>query len=114
VSLCSPHPPQQRHVLARRVQHDLDRGVGEHLRERGGRGREPRLERVEQRDPHPARSVRVVRDDLHEAQQRAVAALGHELGVDPQAAAGARQRSDPRDLVLAGERGGGRCVHRGA
>ena len=38
----------------------------------------------------PSGRVGVVGDDLHEAQQRAVAALRHELGVDPEAAAPAR------------------------
>ena len=50
--LGSPDAPQQRHVLARGVQHDLDLGIGEHL---GERRRVERLERVEQRDPHASR-----------------------------------------------------------
>jgi hypothetical protein len=109
--LTLPHAPQQRDVLARGVQHNLDRRVGEHRGEWGG---VERLQRVEQRDPQAVRRVGVVGDDLDEAQQRAVAALRHELGVDPEPAAGARERCDARDLVVGGERGGRRSIHRRA
>ena len=77
------------------MQHDLDLGVGQHLGQRRG---VDLVERVEQRDPRAVRRRRVVDDDLHEAQQRAVAALGHELGVDPERAALARgERAMPSD-----------------
>ena len=93
-----PHAAQQRDVLARGVHDHLDRGIGEHL---GQRRRVDRLvQRVDHVDAHLAVGQR--HRHLHQAQQRAVAALAHELGVDPQPAGGA-------DLVgEAGQLGGGR------
>ena len=96
VELGSPHAPEDRHVLASRVQHDFDRGVPKQLRER------PDLrvrQRVDQRDADPVLGGCIVDGDLDEAQQGPVAPLGHELGVDPEPAAGARERGDGRDLV---------------
>ena len=70
----APLPAQQRHVLAAGVQDHLDRGSAS--TSASGAGSKPApSERVQQRDL-------VADDDLHEAQQRPVAALGHELGVD--------------------------------
>ncbi len=72
----APGAAQDRDVLAARVQDHLDRGVGEHLRQRSGIA-EILLQRVEHDD--------LLADaDLHEAEQRAIAALGHELRVDPE------------------------------
>ena len=71
------------------MQHDLDRGIGEHVGER--RGVEA-LERVEHDD--------LAADaELHEAQQRPVAALGHELGVDPEPALALRPLREPLDVA---------------
>ena len=84
-----PLAAQDRDVLAAGVQHDLDRGVGEHGGER--RGVEA-LERVEHDDLAPDA-------DLHEAQQRPVAALGHELGVDPEPALALRPLREPLDVA---------------
>ena len=73
-----PGAAEDRHVLAARVQHDLDRRVGKHRRQRRGIA-EVVLDRVEQHD--------LVADrDLHEAEQRPVAALGKELRVDAEPA----------------------------
>ena len=90
----APLAAQDRDVLAAGVQHDLDRGVGEHRRER--RGVEA-LERVEHDD--------LAADaELHEAQQRPVAALGHELRVDPEAPLALRALGEALDVVhLPGE-----------
>ncbi len=88
----------QRDVLAPGVHDDLDCGVGEHLGER--RSVELLGQRVNDQDA----LVRVPGfgdRELHQAQQRAVAALAHELRVQRQAAgrAGAvGQRLQP--LVL--------------
>ena len=71
-----PRAAQDRDVLAAGVQHDLDRRVGEHGGERR-RITDAALERIEH--DHLAR-----RGDLHEAEQRPVAALRHELRVDAQ------------------------------
>ena len=73
-------PAQDRHVLAPGVHHDLDRRVGEHARQR----REVRvaLERVDHLGPDAVLGIRVGHRDLHQAEQRLVAALGHELRVD--------------------------------
>ena len=79
VTVRVPDAAQDRDVLAPGVEDDLDLRVGEHAGQR--RGVERRGERVEHLDPLRSPSVR--RDgDLDEAQQRAVAALAHELGVD--------------------------------
>ena len=73
------------------MEHDLDPVVGEHGGQR--RGVEA-LERVEHRD--------LAADaDLHQAQQRPVAALGHELGVDPEAPLPLRALGQPLDVVHA-------------
>ena len=61
--------------------HDLDVGVGEDVGERAGV--EVVLERVEHLDADLV-AVRLLDRDLDEAEQRAVAALAHELGVDAQ------------------------------
>ena len=72
----APGAAEDRDVLAAGVQDHLDRGVGEHLRQRSGIA-EILLQRVEHDD--------LLADaDLHEAEQRAIAALGHELRVDPE------------------------------
>ena len=70
------------------MQHDLHLRVGPDLRQR--LVVEAR-QRVEQLDVLPAVDLH---DDLHQAQQRAVAALGHELRVDPEPAGGARGVGD--------------------
>ena len=73
------------------MQHDLDAGVGEHL---GERRRVEALERVEHRD--------LAADaDLHEAQQRPVAPLGHELRVDPEAPLAGGALGQARDVAHA-------------
>ena len=102
--LGAPRPAQDRHVLAAGVEHDLDRRVGEQLRER--RHVDP-VERVDQRDVRGVVRVLVVDRDLHQAQQRPVAALGHELGVDPDPAVRAGGARGRRHLVGARERLGG-------
>ena len=43
-------------------------------------------------------SGRILDRDLGQAQQRPVAALGHELGVDPEPSAGAGKRRDLGDV----------------
>ena len=53
---------------------DLDRRVGEHGRQRSGLEPGQRVEH-----PHV-----LVDDDLHEAEQRPVPPLGHELRVEPE------------------------------
>ena len=74
--------------------HDhLDLGVGEHARQR--RPVEALLQRVDQLDPQAGG---VVGDrELDQAQQRAVAALAHELGVERQLAAALCLRGDLGD-----------------
>ena len=68
---------------------DLDPGVGQQLRERRGIDG---VQAVEQDDLGSVRRAGIVDRDLDEAQQRPVAALGHELRVDPEAAALAGDR----------------------
>ena len=71
------------------MQHHLDAGIGEHLRERR---RVEALERVEHGD--------LAADaDLHEAQQRPVAPLGHELRVDPEAPFAGGALGQPLDVA---------------
>ena len=71
------------------MEHDLDAGVGEHL---GERGRVEALEGVEHRD--------LAADaDLHEAQQRLVAPLRHELRVDPEAPFAGGALGQARDVA---------------
>ena len=96
-----PDTAQQRDVLAPGVHDDLDLGVGEQRRER--RGVELAVEGVEHLDPHVFAGN--LDRDLHEAQERPVAALAHELGVDAQPAARARQLGELRDVVGEGEIG---------
>ena len=64
---------------------DLDLGVGEQLRERLQLGL--LVQRVEHDD---VEALLVGDDDLDQAQQRAVAALADELGVDSEPLRGAR------------------------
>ena len=78
--VCVPAAPQDPHVLTTGVHHNLDRRVGEHLRER--LGVELVLDRVEHLGPHAAGGVRVGHRDLREAKERLVAPLGDELSVD--------------------------------
>ncbi len=87
--LGAPCAAQDRDVLAAGVEHDLDRRVGEQLRQR----RDVDVPRAGRsgRSAAPSDSAEAVDRDLHQAQQRAVAALGHELGVDPEAAGCARE-----------------------
>ncbi len=101
-------PAQQRDVLAPGVHHHLHRGVRQHLRQRADV--DALIERVDQLDaaldPVPARgsgSLDRGHRQLHEAQQRAVAALAHELGIERQA---------PRRACLRRElgQGGGTCI----
>ena len=92
-----PLAAQDRDVLAAGVQHDLDRRVGEHAGQR--REVEPGAgQRVQDRDL-------LADDDLHEAQQRAVAALGHELRVDA-------RDGPPRGRARRGRRRRGRAWRR--
>ena len=92
ISVCQS-APQQRDVLAPGVQDDLDVGVGEHL---GQRRRVERLASSGSSTVDRTLAVGSSTRDLDEAQQRAVAALAHELRVDAQApgsrAPGARAR----------------------
>ena len=89
----------QRDVLAPGVHDDLDRRVGEHRRECGPV--ELLRQRVEDQDAL-ARVLAFGDRELHQAQQRAVAALAHELGVEasrpaaraPSASACSRSRSE--------------------
>ena len=93
---------RMRHVLAPGVHHHLDVRVGEHARERGEVG--VALERVEHLGAHAALGVRVGHRHLHQAQQRLVAALGHELRVDcnpPSRGCALGQLCDHERLTLA-------------
>ena len=94
-----PDAAQQRDVLAAGVHDDLDGGVGEHGRER--RRVERVVERVEDLDATSPSGRH--RGDLDEAQQRPVAALAHELRVDPEAPGGAGQLGERGDGAVAGE-----------
>ena len=72
------------------MEDDLHAGVRHELRQRG-RVAHAVLHRVEHDD--------LVADaDLHEAQERPVPALGHELGVDPEAPLVASARRQALDL----------------
>ena len=89
-----PHAAQQRDVLAAGMHDDLDRGIGEDLRQR------LRVERAVQRvEDLDAQAVGSLDGDLHEAQERLVAPLAHELRVDAQAAACARHVGKLRDVA---------------
>jgi hypothetical protein len=104
----SPRAPQDRDVLAGGVQDDLDLGIGEHLRER----LEVELaQRVEERGADAVRLVLVGHGDLHEAQQRPVAPLRHELRVDAEPAGRAGQFGDLGDHFAAGQRGNRFLLH---
>ena len=86
-----PLAPQDRHVLAPGVQDDLDRRIGEHLGERR------RVKAPDERIEH----LHVLSDhDLHEAEQRAVAALRHELGVQAETAVLVRGVGEALDVRL--------------
>ena len=101
-----PGPAEDRDVLAAGVEHDLDRRVGEQVRDRARV--DPALERVDQRDVRSgAVGGFVVDRDLDQAQQRPVAALGHELGVDPDPSVRARDGRRRRHFLGARERLGG-------
>ena len=103
VDLGLPRPAQDRDVLATGVQHDLELGVAEQLRQR----RDVDVgQRVDQQDDRVTRLLRGVDRDLDEAQQGAVAPFGHELRVDPEPAGRAR------DLGGAGDLLGGRKIPR--
>ena len=73
-------PAHERDVLAPGVDDHLDRGVGEDRRQR--RAVEVLLERVDQLDPLGIGGIRVGDRQLDQAEQRAVAALAHELRVE--------------------------------
>ena len=90
VNVALPLAAQDRDVLAAGVQHDLDRGVGEHLGQRRG------VER--RRSSGSSTATSSPTDDLDQAQQRPVAALRHELGVDPEPALRACALRQARDL----------------
>ena len=90
-----PHPPQQRDVLAPGVHDDLDGGIGEHLAQR--RWVETVVERVEDLHAHPAVGAGVGHGDLDETQQRPIPTLAHELGVDAEPRARARELGDLGD-----------------
>jgi hypothetical protein len=62
------------------VHHDLDGRVGEHARQRREVG--VALQRVDHLGADAVLATRVGHRDLHQAEQRLVAALGHELRVD--------------------------------
>ena len=59
----------------------------------------------------PVGTVRVLDGDLGQAQQRPVAALGHELGVDPEAPSLARDRRGGGDVGGARKRRCGGWCH---
>ncbi len=88
--LASERAAQERDVLAPGVHHDLDQRVFEHPRKRLA-GRLVR-ERVDDLDPLSARAVGD--RQLDQAQQRAVAALAHELRVEREPPRRARVRRD--------------------
>ncbi len=75
---------QDRHVLAAGVHDHLDRGVGQHARERAGV--ELVGDRVQHLGADAVLALVVGHRDLDQAQLRLVAPLGHELGVDRQPA----------------------------
>ena len=101
--LGSPGAAQDRDVLAPRVQHDLDLRFGEQLGERADV--ELEVERVDQDRPDAARRFGVFDRDLGQAQQRPIAPLRHELGVDPEPAAGTRERCARGDVPRARQHG---------
>ena len=80
-------PAHERDVLAAGVHDDLDPGVREHRCQR--RAVELLGQRIEHQDAL-ARVLPFGDRELHQAQQRAVAALAHELGVQRQAPGRAR------------------------
>ena len=80
--LGAQHAAQQRDVLAPGVHDDLHRRVGQHARPARRRRSPRRAGRA--RDAPAARRRRVGDGELDQAQQRAVAALAHELGVERQ------------------------------
>ena len=82
------------------MEHHFDRGVAEqpdYRRDVDG------AERVDQGYPVAGGRVRRVHHDLYQAQQRAVAALRHELGVDADASALARRRRGRRHVLRGGQ-----------
>ena len=106
--LGAPGPTQDRDVLAPGVQDDFDRRVGQ---QRGQWSEVDRLVEAVDHDRPDARraGARVLDRDLGQAQQRPVATLGHELGVDPEPPAGRGQAPRPRRrrLIQPGARGRG-------
>ena len=89
MQLHAPDPLEDRHVLGTRVEDDLDLGIGQDGRERPGI--EPVADRVEQLDPRLRRAPAGRQRDLHQAEERAVAALGDELRINRHTAVLARQ-----------------------
>ncbi len=90
-------PAQERDVLAPGVHHDLDRRIGEDRRER--RAVEIVRERVEEHDPLPR--IGLVGDrQLDQAEERAVAALAHELRVQGQPPRGARPVGEGLETIV--------------
>jgi hypothetical protein len=84
------------------VEHDLDRRVGEQLRDRGHV--DLALERIDQVDTRLALGAGVIVDgDLHQAQERPVAALGHEFGIDADTPVLAREARRRRHVVGGGD-----------
>ena len=75
------------------MQHELDLRVGERRGE--GRGVDGVVERVDDRDHELATALD---GDLHEAEERLVAPLSHELGVDAQTPRVARSRREVCDV----------------
>ena len=100
-----PGAAEDRHVLAAGVEHDLDGRIAQQLRHR--RDVHPAAQRIDQIDAWTAAVRRVVHGDLDQAQERPVAALGHELGVDPDPALLARDRRRGGDVLRGGEGVGG-------
>ena len=104
--MCLPGTAQDRHVLAPGVQHDLHLGVRQQLRQRAHI--DAAVQPVDQDRADAGGLARILHGHLRQAQERAVATLRHELGVDPEPAAGARERSRGLDVG-----GIGKSVHDG-
>ena len=90
--LGAPGSAQDRCILSAGVQHHLDGGIGQQA---GQRRRVHVGQGIDQQDLRFLGLARRVDDDLHEAEERPVAALGHELRVDTESSASGGGASRP-------------------
>ena len=107
VDLRGPRAAEDRDVLAAGVEHDLDRRVGRAAPPPGSTSTPDSSGSISSMRGSAARRRRLVDRDLDQAQQRPVAALGHELGVDPDPSVRARHARRCRDVLGGGEGAGG-------